>query len=511
MIMKHFVFVSLLSITLFLSVPFSMKGKVKFLPAPNAIGVNADTHLTIGFSGIPVLGKKGCIRIFDAATNRQVDCLDLSIPAGPTMSAPKIEGVTYTKVPYDYSRTSVPTNRTVKAGTPSGTAEATSTQYQLTVIGGFTDGFHFYPVLIRGCRAVIYPHNQMLEPGKRYYVRIDKGVLSCPADRFDGIQDTHTWSFTTAATPALRDTLIVNADGSGNFSTVQGAMDAIPDFSKKPVTVYIKNGDYEELVYFRNKSNVTIVGESRDGVIVHYATNEVFNPHPRNVLTNEVPGTFPSRRSPFTMDNCTDMTMKNLTVKTDFKGQAEGLLIMGTRNYLDNVHIIGDGDALQVNGPVYLNNCLIDGGGDTILGRGPAYFYRCTLSNAAGPFIWVRNTEANHGDVFVECIFRNTFGKMESALARSPKNGQKYYPYAEAVLIDCQMENILPEGWLTVEGDVTHNHFWEFNSCDAKGNPTDISQRNTASRQLLQPQDEQLIRNYRNPEFVLGWKPGKAN
>ncbi len=115
-------------------------------------------------------------------------------------------------------------------------------------------------------------------------------------------------------------------------------------------TVFVKNGDYEELVYFRNKRFVTIQGESMDGVVVHYPNNEVFNPHPVDIKTNEQKGTFPSRRAAVAADNCADMIFKDITFKTDCKGQAEGFLLNGERNFAENVHVIGDGDALQVNG-----------------------------------------------------------------------------------------------------------------------------------------------------------------
>ena len=49
-------------------------------PADKAEGVNPDTHLVITFPSEPTLGKSGQIRIYDAADNRLVDLLDLSIP-----------------------------------------------------------------------------------------------------------------------------------------------------------------------------------------------------------------------------------------------------------------------------------------------------------------------------------------------------------------------------------------------------------------------------------------------
>lgn len=59
--------------------------------------------------------------------------------------------------------------------------------YQLTIIGGFTDAFHFYPVIIRDSTATVYPHNNLLEYGRTYYVEIDPGVLVLKDGGFNGI------------------------------------------------------------------------------------------------------------------------------------------------------------------------------------------------------------------------------------------------------------------------------------------------------------------------------------
>jgi len=93
--------------------------------------------------------------------------------------------------------------------------------------------------------------------------------------------------------------LQVSADGTGDFNTVQGALDFVPDHSKKRITIRVRNGLYEEIVYFRNKDNVTLLGENQEKTIVRYANNEVFNPHPANIRTNPEPGdiSFASRRS----------------------------------------------------------------------------------------------------------------------------------------------------------------------------------------------------------------------
>lgn len=477
------------------------------LPANQDVNINPDSQLKIVFANTPKLGNKGFVRIFDAETNKIVDSLDLSIPAGPTtISNERKQGGVYSPTPYPYLSTNF-TNANTTPGTPSGLAmKDTATNYQLNIIGRFTDAFHFYPIIIRDNTATIYLHNNILEYGKTYYVTIDKGVITTVDGKFQGIKGKNSWRFQTKnnAPDTKQRTFIVSADGTGDFNTVQGCMDFIPDFSNERWTVNIKNGDYEELVYFRNKTNVSIIGESREGVTIHYANNEVFNPHPINLRTNELPGTFPSRRAAFAADNCKDMRFENLTIMTTLKGQAEGLLINGARNYVKNVHIIGSGDALQVNGQAYFEHCIISGDGDTVLGRGPAFFKDCTLLST-GPFMWIRNTANNHGNVFLNCMF---IGNSErSILARSPINRGTSYPYAEAVLINCLMKDVPAKGWGEIGGDPKNVHFWEYNTRTFDGKPINKTQRYPLSRQLYRDIDAEIIRNYSSPEYVLGWKP----
>ena len=472
-------------------------------PASGTRNVNPDTRLVLRFTQPPVVGKSGRIRIYDAADDRLVDTLDLSIPAGPTERT-KLPAAPYLATPYAYPDGPRHTNANTKAGTPSAGAERTPDSYQLTIIGGFTDGFHFHPVIVRGNTATIYPHHNLLEYGKRYYVQIDPGVIV----GFNGIAGKTAWSFSTKAKPPRADIerVTVNADGSGDFNTVQGALDFVPDHPTRRTTIFVQNGDYEEIVYFRNKSNLTIEGEHRDKVRVHYANNEVFNPHPANISTNEAPGTFPSRRAAFAADNVKGVHLKNMTLQTTLEGQAEGLLITGEENIVSDVTVIGSGDALQVNGSTYLEGVKVVGHGDTVLGRGPAFFRRCEIESR-GPFMWIRNTSANHGNVFVDCRF-SAIGDGQPHLARSPVNKGKSYPHAEAVLINATLNGVSPQGWGEIGGDASNVRFWEYNSRNADGTPVDVSKRHPASRQLTMERDAELIGKYRTPSWVLGcWAP----
>ena len=474
---------------------------VTLFPAPDAMGVNVDTHLRIQFPADAVVGTKGIVRVYDLTAKREVDRLDISIPAGPTEPQPANPAAIYTPVPYEYKAANI-SNRNTLPGTPSGAAAQAPDlgRYQLTIIGGFSDGFHFHPIIAHGHTATIYLHNNLLDYGHRYRVTIDKSVFP-EAGKLQ-------WTFTTKDAPPAKteQRISVAADGSGDFSTVQGALDWVSDFlpsEQQRVTVFVRNGDYEELVYFRNKRFVTIEGESRDGVVIHYPNNEVFNPHPADIKTNELRGTFPSRRAAFAADNCTDMVFRNLTLRTDLQGQAEGFLLNGERNYVENVHIIGSGDALQTNGSAYYHNCRIDGGGDTVLGRGPTFFNHCTLTSY-GAFQWIRNTEENHGNIFVDCHF---IGKGHDAvIARLPDNKGKNYPHAEVVMLNCILEGIPAIGFGPIDESARTATLLEFNSTDAQGQPIDTSQRHALVRQLHPLQDADIIARYSDWRYVLRGK-----
>ena len=96
-------------------------------------------------------------------------------------------------------------------------------------------------------------------------------------------------------------------------------------------------------------------------------------------------------------------------------------------------------------------------------------------------------------------------------IARAPTNNGKNYPYAEAVLINCILGGISPVGWGAMGGDTTSIHYWEYNSTNASdGKPVDVSQRKPESRQLTMPKDAEIIADYSNPAFVLGWTPTMA-
>src|SRR5690348_4713368 len=72
--------------------------------------------------------------------------------------------------------------------------------------------------------------------------------------------------------------LVVAQDGSGNYKTIQEAVNAIHDFSQERVTIFIKKGIYhEKLVIPSWKTNISLIGESRDSTII---TNDDYSGKP---------------------------------------------------------------------------------------------------------------------------------------------------------------------------------------------------------------------------------------
>jgi len=388
--------------------------------------------------------------------------------------------------------------------------------YQKNYIGGQTeaDAYHFYPVLIRENTAVISLHNNRLAYAKTYYVQIDPEVFAFGDGNFQGILDKKEWSFSTKTSPPSPelDWLVVSPDGTGDFNTVQGAIDFIPEQNPKRKTIFIENGRYEEIVYFRNKENVTFLGKDQEKVLICYANNGVFN----NRIMSPDPALahgYHNLRAVFAMNNSNGIHLVNFTIRSlgEKPAQAEALLVKGEQIIVSHINIEGSGDALQATGNIYINKSKIQGFGDNVLGYGAVFFKDCDFVSTYGPHMWIRNSEANHGNVCVNCSFR-TIGDVETDIARTNDNHGSGYPYCEAVLINCSLEGVRPRGWSVSGQGISNIHYWEYNSTNLDdGKLVDVSDRDSISRQLTLEKDAELIKNYKNPSYVLaGWSPTMA-
>ncbi|KAF1814031.1 pectin lyase-like protein [Eremomyces bilateralis CBS 781.70] len=479
--------------------PTKPQNKVKTFPPQGDFTVNPDTHLVLEFDSPPEIGNSGLIRIYDVFANKVVDTLNMSIPASPNPSgrAPTADGSTTSPPPAD------PNDKN---------------PYQVNIIGGLD--FYFFPIIVRGNVATIYPHNNVLKYGRVYKVTVDPEVLKASKGTFDGFSDRSPWIFSTKLFPPSLESkrLTVSNDGRGDFNTVQGAVDFVPENYAQRVNIYVKDGNYEELIFIQNKRNLVIRGQSREKTIVGYPNNSAFNPSRGG----------PSRRPAFTLYNTTDIQLSSLTINNYFIGQAEALLVRGERIIIDHVSLNGSGDAFTTYGTIYFVDSSIIGHGDTVLGYAAVYYLRSRI-DSIGPFTWTRTPEGSHGNVFVNSTLaaideplpwtvtpENPAGqKVKSVYGRLPNNGKgnttANFPFAEMVLINTKTSGVSAEGWDPIQGppfDTSNVKFWEYATTDLEGVLVDTSKRHNVSRQLKLPKDAQIIQDYSNPAFVLnGWTP----
>lgn len=468
-------------------------------PSNNSINVNVDIPLSITFATDFELHNSGKIRVYDAATDEMIDELDLSIPPGPKN--------TRTPAPYDAFIYENHTNELYSVRNPD---TVRSHIYQKKFLSGGTDidAYHFYPILISNKKATIHLHHTLL-PGKTYYIIIDEEVFSVDGRPFDDLSQKGKWSFTTKSQLLPEDALqiVVSADGHGDFNTVQGAIDHLSNDHSDRRLVRIMPGRYEEIVYFRGKSKISFIGHHKDSVLICYPNNGVFNNKP---IYPEEGLTYHNRRSVFGLDNSSEIQISNMTIRSigEAPAQAEALLVKGDKIVVSDVNIEGSGDALQATGRIYIQNSKIQGYGDNVLGYGAVFFKDCDFVSTYGPHMWIRNSNENHGNVCLNCTFR-TVGDVETTIARTNDNKKGGYPYCEAVLINCKMEGVRPEGWGVSGKGIDHIHYWEYNSVSlTDGRPVDITGRDSISRQLSMEEDSMIIANYSKPEFVLdSWSP----
>jgi pectate lyase len=421
-------------------------------PANSAMAVCRDTPLRITFDSAPSRGTSGSIRIHRASDDALIKQIDASA------------------------------------------ATATKT------IGGRADLIAYYPIILRGNTATIDPTNSLFAYNTTYYVQVDAGVFP----GWGGIADTSSWRFTTrASAPSIGSTIAVNRDGSADFCTVQGAIDAVPSNNTTARTIAVAAGEYEELVVIYNKHTLTLAGASRESTTIRYANNSNLNPstHRRFLC-----GLYAN-----------DITLRDLTLHntTPYLGsQAEAIKSSGQRNVVRDCNVKSFQDTLLLDGRIYFWNCYVEGDVDYIWGGGTAYFDACELrAMHNGYLVQARNTtgpvspdSGPYGFVFVDCALTAAPGVTSLWLNRINPND---YPYSNVALIDCTMGDFVNDaGWLLNNASSAPNAgFWEYRPVDPAGRPVDVSGRLADSRRLTAEE----AANLRDVAHVLGggdgWNP----
>ena len=278
--------------------------------------------------------------------------------------------------------------------------------------------------------------------------------------------------------------ITVAKDNSGDFNSIQQAVDSIP--AGTPETIYIKKGIHKERVEVR-KNNISFVGESTDDTIItesYYARMIMPDGSKR--------GTFRSYTFFVYADNFTasNLTFENAAGFGDEFGQAIAVYAEGDNITFRNCKILGHQDTL-FTGPLPMKekqpggftgptidgirrvvhqlyeDCYIAGEIDFIFGSATAYFKNCTL------FALNRNQKINayytapstyegqaFGYVFESCTFTGNCPPKSVALSRP------WRIHAKTVLLNCSYsDQIIDEGFTDWNKPESHEtvYYAEYN------------------------------------------------
>jgi len=236
---------------------------------------------------------------------------------------------------------------------------------------------------------------------------------------------------------------VVAADGTGDFRSVQEAINAIPDFRKAVTTIFIKKGIYKEkLTLPASKTNVKFIGEEVNTTILtwdDYASR-------KNRFGEEMGTTASSGFFIFGED----FSAENITFENSAGavGQAVAVRVDGDRARFTNCRFLGNQDTLYPHGEKsrqYYYKCYIEGTVDFIFGWSTAVFEECTIfCKQGGGYITAASTleETPNGFVFIRCKITG------NAPAGSFYLGRPWRPFARTAFIDCYLDKqIHKAGW----------------------------------------------------------------
>lgn len=237
---------------------------------------------------------------------------------------------------------------------------------------------------------------------------------------------------------------IVAKDGTGNYQTIQSAINAVPDYRKKnPTRIFIKKGVYKERINIPgSKDCLQLIGE--DGVVLTY---DAYANRPN--AFGEPMGTSGSASiyiygSDFVAEN---ITFENSSGPV---GQAVACHVSGDRVIFRRCRFLGFQDTLYTFGEntrEYYEDCYMEGTVDFIFGKATAVFNRCELrSKLTGGFLTAPATPkgCKYGYVFHNCRLTADEKVDDGSVYLS----RPWRPYGQAVFIRCEMgRHIHPEGY----------------------------------------------------------------
>ena len=260
------------------------------------------------------------------------------------------------------------------------------------------------------------------EASRQYYMWIEKGV--CPKHPEGKIDNTHTnvagarkivellLPEIVKVIPELSSHVVdydfvVAKDGSGDFFTVQDAVNAAPDYCKQgETTIYIKDGIYKEKVTIpANKWKLHMIGQSSENTVISWDDYaKKIGPTGHELGTSATSTVFLYGQD-FLAEN---LTIENTAGEGKDIAQACAITVDADRVAFINCRFLANQDTIYTYGKwqkQYFRNCWIEGTTDFIFGASTCWFEDCTILSKRNSYITAASTPegAQFGYVFKNC------------------------------------------------------------------------------------------------------------
>jgi pectinesterase len=232
--------------------------------------------------------------------------------------------------------------------------------------------------------------------------------------------------------------ITVAQDGSGDFKTIQAAVDAMPVHSQTRLLIFVKAGTYsEKLVIPSWKTMITLVGEDKAKTIITW--NDYSGKGEINTFTSYT-----------VLVQGNDFRAANITFENSAGtgvGQAVALHVEADRCVFRNCRLVANQDTLYTgvdNSRQYYINCDIEGTTDFIFGPATVVFENCHIHGKKNSYITAASTpeRSRFGYVFRKCRITTSPEATKMYL------GRPWRPFAKTVFLECDLsERIAPEGW----------------------------------------------------------------
>jgi pectinesterase len=278
--------------------------------------------------------------------------------------------------------------------------------------------------------------------------------------------------------------LVVAADGSGQFTNVQAAINAVPQNTGPTnwCVILVKPGIYKELIYVqREKHFVRLLGEDPAKTVLTYDLHaNLPGPDGKPISTF---------RTPSTVIDADDFTAENLTFQNSAgpQGQALAVRLDGDRVIFRNCRFLGWQDTIFCDrGRHYFENCYIAGAVDFIFGGATEFYEHCHLHCLGNGYITAASTPADQpfGYVFSHCQITGENPEVKTYL------GRPWRAFASVTFLNTDMSGVVrPVGWDNWRDPAREKtaRYAEFNSTGAGA---DSSTRAQWATQPTQPQAE---------------------